>query len=214
LRAIVWLCLLVAGAATGVLVLLRLRPGVEPEMAPGPPPPPLPAKAAPAEEILRPYETVATLAEDLRDALAGPKEALGPEVSRVSGRLRPSARRVLVETAPQEASPKVRALLVLAAGVHVPDERILLAFLGDREAVVRRAAALATSRRDGGTPVPLMEGVEVEVGRELPEATRGVLAERLRREEDEGVRGTIAKVLGGTAPGLPAEASAEAGAPR
>jgi hypothetical protein len=203
LRATVWLCLIVAAAATGVLVLLRLRPGGEAEVAPAPPPPPPPAKAAAAEEILRPYETVATLAEDLRDALAGPKESLQAEVLRVSARLRPSARRILVETAPKEASPRVRALLVLAAGVHVPDEKILLAFLGDREAVVRRAAALATSRREGGAPVRLMEGVEVEVGRELPEATRGALAERVVREEDEGVRGTIAKALGGTAPGAP-----------
>jgi hypothetical protein len=149
----------------------------------------------PDEETLRAYETVATLAEDLRDALAGPKEALEPEVARVSARLRASARRVLVETAPREASPRVRALLVLAAGVHVPDERILLAFLDDREAVVRKAAVLATARRDGGAKVALVEGVEVPVGRELPEATRRVLGERVAREEDEGVRGTIARAL-------------------
>jgi hypothetical protein len=203
LRATVWLCLLVAAVATGVLVLLRIGPGAGPPPAPAPPPPPPPAKASAEEEPLRPYETFATLAEDLRDALAGPNEALGAEVSRVSARLRPNARRILVETAPQEASPRVRALLVLAAGVHVPDERILLAFLGDREAVVRRAAALASARREGGAAVPLMDGVAVPVGRELPEATRHVLRERARREEDKGVRGTIEAALGGTSPAPP-----------
>lgn len=195
MRGVVFLCLLVAGVATGVLVLLRLGPGEGPLPAPAPPLPPAPV-AAPAEEILRPYETVATLAEDLRDALAGPKEAIALEVSRVSARLSRSARSVLVETAPREASPRVRALLVLAAGVHVPDERILLAFLDDREAVVRKAAALAIARREGGVAVSLMEGVDVPVGRRLPEPTRHALAERLSREEDEGVRGTVGLALG------------------
>ncbi len=196
MRGVVFLCLLVAGVATGVLVSIRLFPGEEPPPAPAPPLPPAPA-AAPVEEILRPYETVATLREDLRDALAGPKEAIAAEVVRVSGRLRGSARSVLVETAPREASPKVRALLVLAAGVHVPDERILLAFLDDREPVVRRAAALATARREGGDVAALVEGVGVPVGRELPPATSNALRQRLSREEDEGVRGTIGKALGG-----------------
>ncbi|HEX5138660.1 MAG TPA: hypothetical protein VFY93_16940 [Planctomycetota bacterium] len=196
MKAVVWLCLLVAGVATAILVLLRMSPRDEPAPAPGPPPPPPPARVATDEDALRPYETVATLAEDLRDALAGPKEALGAEVARVSLRLRPNARRVLVETARQEPSPRVRALLVLAAGVHVPDEAILLAYLDDREPVVRRAAVLATARREGGSPVALMEGVEVPVGRELPAETRRALAERLPREEDEGVRGTIGKALG------------------
>jgi hypothetical protein len=194
LKAIVWLCLLVAAASTGILVLIRLRP--EPEQAPAPAPPLLPPPATDApEETLRPYETVATLTEDLRDALAGPAESLGAEVFRVSARLRPSARSVLLKTAPEEASPRVRALLVLAAGVHVPDERILLAFLADREALVRRAAALAVAHAEGGAPAALMEGVVVPVGRLLPEATRKALAERLPREEDEGVRGTIAAAL-------------------
>lgn len=195
MRGVVLLCLLVAAIATGVLVFLRHGRDDLPPPAPAPPPPPAPV-TAPAEETLRPYETVATLQEDLRDALAGPKEALAAEVARVSSRLRPSARRVLVETAPREASPKVRALLVLAAGVHVPDEGILLAFLDDREPVVRRAAALATARQEGGAAAELMEGVEVPVGRELPEGTRRALAGRLPREEDEGVRGTVGRALG------------------
>jgi hypothetical protein len=195
LKGVVVLCLLVAAIATGVLVFLRHAPEEELPPAPAPPPPPAPA-TAPAEEELRPYETVATLQEDLRDALGGPKEALAAEVARVSARLRPSARRVLVETAPGEASPKVRALLVLAAGVHVPDEGILLAFLDDREPVVRRAAALATARKEGGVAAELMEGVEVPVGRELPEGARRALAVRHSREEDEGVRGTIGMALG------------------
>jgi len=196
LKGVVWLCLVVAGVATAILVLLRLGPRDEPAPGPGAPLIPPPAKVAPAEETLRAYETVATLQEDLRDALAGPKEALGAEVSRVSARLAPNARRVLLENARDEASPRVRALLVLAAGVHVPDEAILLAYLDDREPVVRRAAALAAAHRDGGPPVTLLEGVEVPVGRELSEGTRRALAERLAREKDEGVRGTLGRALG------------------
>jgi len=196
LKAVVWLCLLVAGIATAILVLMRLGPREEPAPAPGTPPPPPPAETAPFEETLRAYETVATFHEDLRDALVGPSGELGAEVSRVSLRLLPNARRVLLETAREEASPRVRALLVLAAGVHVPDEAILLAYLDDRAPVVRRAAALATARREGGPPVALMEGVEVPVGRELADATRRALAGRLRREDDKGVRGTLEKALG------------------
>jgi hypothetical protein len=198
LRGLVWLCLLVAGAATGILGYAVLRdreePAAEPPSAETPTPPPERAKAA--QEILRPYETTATLVEDLRDALAGPPEALAAEVRRVSERLAPKARSVLVSVAPEEASPKVRALLVLAAGSHVPDEQILLAFLGDREPLVRRAAALATARKEGGLMVPLLPGVHVPIGRALPASTRGALEQRLGREEDEGVRGTLAAALG------------------
>lgn len=199
MRSLVWLCLLFAGAATAVLgfVVIRDRPPESakepaPAAAPEPPPPP-PA----AEPQLRAYETAATLTEDLRDALAGPPEGLDAEVRRVSERLLPKARSVLLGAAQEEASPRVRALLVLAAGRHVPDEAILLAFLGDREPVVRRAAALAAAHAEGGSAAQLMAGVTVPIGRDLPPATRRALEERLRREEDEGVRGTLSAALGG-----------------
>jgi len=200
LRGLVWFCLLVAGVATGVLGVLVLKDRTQPPPEAGPPPaaapgPPTPPPAAEAK--LRAYETTGTLVEDLRDALAGPPEALGAEVCRVSDRLKERARSVLVGVAPEEASPKVRALLVLAAGRHVPDEPILLAFLRDREAVVRRAATLAAAQADEGTPFPLLTGVDVPVGRALPPATRLALEERLRLEEDEGVRGALAAVLRG-----------------
>jgi hypothetical protein len=198
LRSLFWLCLLLAGAATAVLgfVVIRDRP---PENAPEPPvaappepPPPPPA----AEPPLRAYETVETLTEDLRDALAGPQEALDAEVRRVSERLLPKARSVLLGAAREEASPRVRALLVFAAGRHVPDEAILLAFLNDREPVVRQAAALAAAHAEGGRSLELMAGVTIPIGRDLPPASRRALEERLRREEDEGVRGTISAALG------------------
>jgi hypothetical protein len=203
LKGLVWLCLLLAGAATAVLGFVVLRGDRNPSPAPPPTtaPPPAAAPLPAAEETLRPYETLATLTEDLRDALAGPPELLAPEVARVSERLAPKARTVLVSTAPEEASPKVRALLVFAAGSHVPDEEVLLAFLGDREPVVRRAAAIATARTEN-TRLALqraalvLPGVWVRIGRRLPEATRRALEERLSREEDEGVRGTLAAALG------------------
>lgn len=200
MRGLVWFCLLVAGIATAVLGVLVLKERPQPPPAAGPPPAAAPGPPTPppnAEATLRPYETTGTLTEDLRDALAGPPEALGAEFRRVSDRLAAKARFVLVSTAPDEASPRVRALLVLAAGRHVPDEPILLAYLGDREAVVRRAAALAAAHEEQGTPFPLLQGVDVPLGRALPPATRSALEERLRREEDEGVRGALAAALGG-----------------
>jgi hypothetical protein len=198
LRSVVWLCLVVAGAATGVVAMLVLvgRPRPPAEAPPAEAPASSPARPAAAEETLRPYETTATLAEDLRDALAGPPDALGAEVRRVSERLEAKARSVLVATAPAEASPKVRALLVLAAGPHVPDEPVLLAFLDDREPLVRRAAALAAAHAEGGSALALLPGVEAPVGRSLPDATRRAIEARLLREEDEGVRGTLAAALG------------------
>lgn len=200
MRSLVWTCLLLAGVATAVLsfVVLRDRP------APRPAETPLAGEAAPAPErppaaeaVLRPYETTETLTEDLRDALAGPREALAAEFQRVAARLGGKARTVLVTAAPEEASPRVRALLVLAAGSRVPDEEILLAFLADREALVRRAAALAAARAEGGTRrFELLPGIDVPLGRALPEATRRALEGRLSREEDEGVRGALTAALG------------------
>jgi len=201
LKGLVWLCLLVAGVATAVLgvLVLKDRPWAPPAAGPpteAPPAPPTPPEP-PLEPTLRPYETTSTLTEDLRDALAGPPEALGGEVRRVSDRLKAKARSVLVNAAPGEASPRVRALLVLAAGRHVPDEAILLAFLDDREALVRRAAALATAHEDGGGTFALLPGVDVPTGRAVAPATRRALEERLAREEDEGVRGALAAALRG-----------------
>lgn len=195
MRGIVWLCLLVAGIATGVLGMMVFgqRPP-PPQEVPVAEASPAAAPAPPAEETLRPYETNATLAEDLRDALAGPD--LDAEVRRVSERIEARARSVLLATAPEEASPRVRALLVLAAGRHVPDERILLAFLEDPSPVVRQAAALAAAHVEGGKPVALLPGVDVPVGRALPDATRRTIEARLAREEDQGVRGTLAAALG------------------
>jgi hypothetical protein len=145
---------------------------------------------------LQPYETAETLAEDLRDALAGPEADLARELHRVTERMRLGARRILLETAPREASPRVRALLVLAAGTHVPDEEILLAFLDDPAPQVRGAAALAAARAEGSPEHrELLPGVDVPIGRALPEPTRRALEARLRSEQDGGARGTIAAAL-------------------
>jgi hypothetical protein len=186
---------LLAAAATGILGAAALhRPP-----APPPPPPDLaPREPAPPpatdEEPLRPYETTVTLTEDLRDALGGPATELRAVLDRVSARLRSRARWMLANAAPDEASPKVRALLVYAAGVHVPDEELLLGFLADREPVVRRAAALAAARGDG-EPHALLDGVQVPTGRALPESTRRALEARLTGEDDEGVRGALRVAL-------------------
>jgi hypothetical protein len=195
-RSLLWSFALLAAAATGILGIVALY-ARSPAKAPRPAgvAPPVAAATSPAsEEPLRPYETTVTLTEDLRDALAGPPAALAAVLHRVSGVLPSKARWTLANTAPEEASPKVRALLVYAAGVHLPDEELLLGFLADREPVVRRAAALATARGEG-EPFPLLAEVEVPVGRALPEATRRALEERLEREEDEGVRGALLAAL-------------------
>lgn len=203
MRSVVWLCLAVAAAATGVVAMLVFADRPPPPAEAPPAEAPAPASPGPpaADETLRPYETTATLTEDLRDALAGPPAALGAEFRRVSERLEPKARSVLVGVAAEEANPKVRALLVLAAGGHVPDDPVLLAFLDDREPLVRRAAALATTRLEDSRlalrrVAQILPEISVEVGRTLPDATRRALEERLAREEDEGVRGTLKAALG------------------
>jgi hypothetical protein len=201
-RPLLWLCLLLAAAATGVLGVAALR-----DRPVAPPSPPAPAEPAPPEppptDEARPrrYETTGTLTEDLRDALSGPPEALAAELRRVAALLRPAARTVLLAAAPREPSPRVRALLVFAAGLHVPDEDPLLAFLDDREPVVRRAAALAAAYLEGGERRhPILEKVEVPIGRPLPDGTRRRLEERSRREEEEGVRGALGAALGLSSP--------------
>jgi len=155
-----------------------------------PPPPP---------KRLRPYQTTRTLTEDLRDALAADRPAgLGDEVRRVSAALRRRAGWMLENVAPYEANPRVRALLVLATGVHRPDGPRLLSFLDDRAPVVRRAAALAAGHaEDGAEVVELVPGVATPVGRALPDRTAAALRERLATERSEKVRPALERVLAG-----------------
>ncbi len=137
---------------------------------------------------LRRYQTTATLAEDLRDALAGDTAKLAEEVWRVSKALTARPRWTLINVARGEASPRVRALLVLAAGVHISDDGVVLAFLGDAQSIVRRAAALAVGyERKGATKVKLVEGLEVPVGRTLSDRAEKLLRHRLGKETDVAV---------------------------
>jgi len=92
---------------------------------------------------MEPWRTTATLAEELRDALGDPEADLLAVFREVSELLRPHAAYTLEKVAAAERSPRVRALLVLAAGIHVPSEPLLARFASDREEAVRRAAALA-----------------------------------------------------------------------
>jgi hypothetical protein len=200
-KPLVPVIVLLAVAATGWLVLQILRP-----RAPDVPSAPRDAPAAgdPAEldrttparierpRKLRRYETTATLAEDLRDALGGDPEQLAPEVWRVSRSLEGRPRWTLLNLAAEEASPRVRALLVLAAGRHIGDDGALLDFLGDEWPVVRRAAVLAAGYdARGDRKVELLAGLDVPVGRELPEATAALLRQHVEKERDEGVRNAI-----------------------
>jgi hypothetical protein len=187
-----------AATATAALVYLALRRSAgpaEPEApeeraARSPEAPP-----ASAADRLRPYETTATLTEDLRDALAGDPGRLDGEFWRVSAALAGRAVWMLQHAAPDEASPRVRALLVLACGVHDPDGAALLAFLDDRVPLVRQAAALAAGYRAGGRPVRFLGEVLVPLGRRPGEATAARMRARLAGEDEEGVRGTLGAVL-------------------
>jgi hypothetical protein len=97
---------------------------------------------------------------------------------------------------PGETNPKVRALLVLAAGVHLQDDPLLLACLDDRSPVVRRAAVLAAGHAEGGAErEEILPGVAVLLGRDLPAGTADALSMRRAVEEDEGARGTLRRVL-------------------
>ena len=146
--------------------------------------------------VIRPYQTTSTLAEDLRDALAGDRTELADEVWRVSTALKARARWTLRNLVPREASPRVRALLVLAAGVHAQDEDLLLEALDDRSAIVRRAAALATGYDHGGKAKrELLGGLNVPVGRGLVPGSEQALRRRLGREKDAAVRADIEAVV-------------------
>ena len=197
-RALTVLSLLAALLATGGLALLALQPSGEPdavedvaatdvgEIKTRPP--------KPAE--LRLYQTTATLTEDLRDALADPSIDLSREWRRVSRILGPKAAWTLHRIVPEEANPRVRALLVLAAGVHIPDSETVLSALEDGAPVVRGAAALAVGYREGGSRfLSLDNRLAVPVGRTLPPKTRGALEQRQRAEKDPDVKRTILNVL-------------------
>jgi len=152
-----------------------------------------------AHRVLREWHTPGSLREDLRDTLAGPPAALESTFAEVSARLAGAAETVLASTAPGEASPRVRALLVLAAGRHRPDDPRLLGFLADRFPVVREAAALAAgwSGRDDAQVVEALAGVRVPIGRALPAPTAAALRAALVRETDAQVRATGERVLAG-----------------
>ena len=187
--------LVLALAATGGLALLVVRDAGKNADSPAESTTPGPASAPgttdPAPDVLRPYLTTSSLKEDLRDALAGDPAGLDGECWRVSKLLASRARSTLVNLAPEEASPKVRALLTLAAGVHVQEDDLLLRFMEDREPVVRAAAALAAGYEEGGgSSAMLLQEVRVPLGR-----YDGRLEAFLKREKDETVRAAIKAVL-------------------
>ena len=190
--------IVLALAATAGLALLAFRPPgpASKEADPSSDPKVIEERrraARPRE--LRRYQTTATLAEDLRDALAGDAAELSKEVWRVSKAFT-DPRWTLLYVARDEASPKVRALLVVAAGVHIPDDTLVLSFLEDAQSIVRRAAALATSyKRDGSTKVKLVEGLDVPVGRRLSDATAMRLRNRIGKETDTAVRKDLEAAL-------------------
>ena len=194
------LSLVLAAAATAGLALIVLRgsgaTATSPEAAdagqtePAPDLPPIP------ERKLRPYETTLTLAEDLRDALPGPPAQLEKELWRVSHALKSKANWTLEKLARQEASPRVRALLVLAAGVHVPDEEPLLRFLNDPHPAVRTAAVLACGyRAEGPARASLFGAIAVPVGRRPADTSLADLQRRYEQEQDTPVRAAIDAVL-------------------
>lgn len=194
------LTIALAVAATGGLALLAFRDRPQPE--PGATGPTGDSdlieerQRAARAPVLRLYQTTATLAEDLRDALAGDAAALEQEVWRVSKAFKSRALWTLLNVARDEASPKVRALLVIAAGVHAPDDELLLAFLEDRWPIVRRATVLAAGYKpDGATKVKLVGGLDVPVGRALSDSTETLLRSRLGEEQDAAVRDDLEAVL-------------------
>ncbi len=203
MKALVPLSLGMALAATLGLAYFVMRETGTPA-----PPPVRPATTPstsatePAEiRRLRPYQTTQTLTEDLRDALAAnnPIE-LGREVRRVSTALRRRATWMLENIAPFEASPNVRALLVLANGVHIPDSNLLLGFLTDPAPPVRRAAGLAAAyATDAAQSVTLMPGVDCPVGRTLPDRTAAVLRRHATNETDKATRRALARAVAATA---------------
>ena len=150
----------------------------------------LPGHATAQDAVaLRPYETIDTLTEDLRDALAHGTPPLSEEWLRVSAALAPHARHVLSREARADTNPRVRALLVLAAGVHHPDGPELLSALKDRSQVVRRAAVLACGYQAGGSEsFGLWPGLEIPLGRKPESASlKELMRQRWKGELGEGV---------------------------
>jgi hypothetical protein len=195
--------LLVALAGMAGLAYVSLRPSPQPAQAPpvmAPDSGPDRKSEAPAELELRPYRTMNTLREDLRDALADEGATLDAETWRVSGLLATDARKFLTGVAQDEKSPRVRGLLVLAAGVHLSSGGELEVFLGDRFPVVREAAVLALGSRPGAKDDPAhlyLDRVIVPVGRELSAQTRGRLEQLRAEEREERVLAALEAVLGG-----------------
>jgi len=191
--------IVLALAATAGLALLAFRPlrPAPTEVAPqGDPDVIEERQRAVRTPELRRYQTTATLAEDLRDALAGDTAKLAEEVWRVSKAFTARPRWTLINVAQGEASPRVRALLVVAAGVHIPDDDVVLAFLDDAQSIVRRAAALAAGYKPkGATRVKLVEGLDVPVGRTLSAKTESRLRNRLGKETDVAVRKDLGAAL-------------------
>ena len=205
MKALFWLTIVMALAATAGLAVVALRdrtaeavvPAHEPDRE-EPGPRSEEPRPRPEPTTLRRYQTTATLTEDLRDALAGEPKDLFQEWRRVSGALETKARWTLENVASLEASPRVRALLVLAAGVHMPDEDLLLAFLEDRRAIVRHAAALATGYQPTGTHErELIEGLAIPLGRRPASVAQQRLRRRGAAEQDAEVRKAIEAVLSG-----------------
>ncbi|MGQ0612522.1 MAG: hypothetical protein ACT4PV_02065 [Planctomycetaceae bacterium] len=191
------LLLLLLGAAAGMAAVL-LQEG--PRAGPSPPPSPTPAAPAmrdPAEPArLRRYETTATLAEDLRDALAEEGRALPAEFARVSRALAGQARFVLERMVPAESSPAVRALLVAAAGLHLQDDPLLWKCLEDASAAVRAAAALTMAYGEGGAVAPgLPAGVTLPLGRRVEGTGRERLLHAREVETDGAARAAMDAAL-------------------
>ena len=192
----------VAFGATAGLAYLALRSSPQepaPENSVGKTAQTVKRSALPEEPVLRirPYQTTATLVEDLRDALAGDPKQIDAECWRVSRALGSSARWTLTHLATErkESSPRVRALLVLAAGVHVQDEDLLLIRLEDGDARVRRAAILAAAYgSDGGEPEELL-GVRVPLGRKLEGRMLLAVTELANADRDRDVRKTAKRIL-------------------
>jgi len=199
-RALFPLTLVLALLATAGVALVALRgfPNVAPPQESEVQPAAESRPASPAESklALRPYQTTATLAEDLRDALAGDARKLDAALWRTSGLLRGSARYTLADVARKEASPKVRALLVLAAGVHLQDDELLWSALDDSKAVVREAAALALGYTAAGkTKRVSLTGVRVPLGRTLPDEASRRLRRYADKEDSSEARETMRAVL-------------------
>ena len=191
----------VAVGATAGLAYLALRPAAdysstaEPEKALTR----TPSERGPQPEPqlkIRAYQTTATLVEDLRDALAGDESNLDAECWRVSRALGNSARWTMTKlaTEQQESNPRVRALLVLAAGVHVQGEGLLLLSMRDSDARVRQAAVLAAGYAEDGVKTRFL-GVSVPLGLDPDERMRAALAVLAKKDPDTAVRDAAKLVL-------------------